>query len=105
MMLEVPVRPLHVLGIDPRHPRKVPTHVGTLISQAEGSAFCLPSLANAKSSHTKPVTNTKFFWKAIFGVRPKTLIPYPLFVMQVDGMKRQELEGLQEMACLKYPCN
>ena len=29
VMLEVPVRPLHVSGIDPRHPRKVPTHVGT----------------------------------------------------------------------------
>ena len=29
VMLEVPVRPLHVSGIDPRHPRKAPTHVGT----------------------------------------------------------------------------
>ena len=27
-MLEVPIRPLHVSGIDPRHPHKVLTHVG-----------------------------------------------------------------------------
>ena len=28
-VLEVPIRPLHVSGIDPRHPRKVLTHVRT----------------------------------------------------------------------------
>ena len=25
-VLEVPMRPLHISGIDPRHPRKVPIH-------------------------------------------------------------------------------
>ena len=29
VMLEVPIRPLHISGIDPRHPCKVLTHMGT----------------------------------------------------------------------------
>ena len=35
------------------------------LKQRGGSAFCLRSLADAKRSCTKPVTNTNFFWKAI----------------------------------------
>ena len=73
VMLEVPVRPLHMSEIDPRHPRKVPTHVENtrFLGRRGGSAFCLQSLVNVKSSHIKSVTNTKFFWKEVFGVQSK----------------------------------
>ena len=75
-------------------PYKAPAHFGNwsqtpsqgsdsqrnnwFLGPREGSAFCLQSLANVKSSHTKPVTNTKFFWKAIFGVQSKPKHSFPI---------------------------
>ena len=58
-----------------------------------GSAFCLQSLVNVKSSHTKLVTNTKFFWKAIFGVRLK---PKHSFTVCFSLCRRTEGKGKTE---------
>ena len=70
-----------------------------------GSAFCLWNLANVKSSHKKPVTNTKFFWKAIFRVTLKPKYSFTIrfsLCSQMEGkgkIKRTARCGLKERIC------
>ena len=55
-----------------------------------GSAFSLRTLENAESSHTKPVTNTNFFWKAIFRVQLK---PKDSLTIHFSFCRRTEGKG------------